>query len=63
MERRSGARPFIELSEDISVLLPARRRVRFGDARARASFRKVGRALKEVWDARSYTNIAPAAPR
>lgn len=36
-----------------STLLPAKRRVRLGEARARASFRKVGNALNEVWDARS----------
>lgn len=36
-----------------SSLLPARRRVRLGEARARASFRKVGSALKEEWEARS----------
>lgn len=46
-----------------SALLPTRRRVRLGDARARASLRKVGSALKEASDARSYTRIAPAAPR
>ena len=36
-----------------SSLLPARRRVRLGEASARASFRKVGRALKEAWEATS----------
>ena len=36
-----------------SSLLPARRRVRLGEASARASFKKVGRALKEVWEAMS----------
>lgn len=30
-----------------SLLLPTRRRVRFGEARARASVRKVGREAKE----------------
>ena len=36
-----------------SNLLPARRRVSLGEASARASFKKVGRALKEAWEARS----------
>lgn len=49
-------------SEARSDLLPARTTVRLGEARARASLRKVGRALKESWEARSYTRIAPAAP-
>jgi hypothetical protein len=31
-----------------SALFPASRTVRFGDARARASIRKVGRAAKEA---------------
>ena len=46
-----------------SNLLPARRSVRFGEASARASLRKVGRALNEACDATSYTKSAPAAPR
>jgi hypothetical protein len=33
-----------------SALLPTRRTVRFGDARARASFRNVGRPVKVLWD-------------
>ena len=36
-----------------SSLLPTRRRVRFGDARARASFMKEGRLVKVLWDVRS----------
>ncbi len=50
------------MSEAKSDLLPARRSVRFGEARARASLRKVGSALNESCDERSYTKMAPAAP-
>ena len=51
---RSGGKPLVgEDSAVRSSLLPARRRVRLGEASARASFKKVGRASKEVWEARS----------
>jgi len=33
-----------------SALFPTRRTVRFGEARARASFMKVGRPVKVLWD-------------
>jgi hypothetical protein len=33
-----------------SSLLPARRSVRFGEARARASFKKEERGVKVLWD-------------
>jgi hypothetical protein len=33
-----------------SALLPTRRTVRFGDARARASFRKVGKDFRLAWE-------------
>jgi hypothetical protein len=46
-----------------STLLPARRSVRFGEARARASLRKEEREAKVWWEVMSYTSIAPAAPR
>ena len=36
-----------------SNLLPARRRVRLGEASARASFKNVGSALKDAWEAMS----------
>jgi len=36
-----------------SALLPTRRTVRFGDARARASFRKVGSWAKVGWEVMS----------
>jgi hypothetical protein len=36
-----------------SALLPTRRTVRFGDARARASFMKVGRPVKVLWEVMS----------
>ena len=39
--------------EDKSALLPASRRVRFGEAKALASLRKVARALNELRDAMS----------
>ncbi len=42
-----GRRPLGTGSDRRSDLLPARRSVRFGEARARASLRKVGSALKE----------------
>lgn len=42
-----------EFSFARSALLPTRRRVRFGEARARASFMKVGRLVKVLWDVMS----------
>jgi hypothetical protein len=36
-----------------SALLPTRRQVRFGDARARASFMKAGRPVKVLWEVMS----------
>ena len=36
-----------------SALLPTSSTVRFGDARARASFMKVGRPVKLLWDVMS----------
>lgn len=62
-ERRSGICSFAGASDARSSLLPARRMVRFGDPSARASLRNVGSALNESCEARSYTKIAPAAPR
>lgn len=52
-----------EFSFARSALLPTRRTVRLGEARARASFRKVERPVKVLWDVISYTRRAPAAPR
>jgi hypothetical protein len=46
-----------------SDLFPARITVRFGDARARASIRNVGRAEKDACEETSYIRMAPAAPR
>ena len=45
---RSTRKPSMRDSSVKSTLLPARRRVRLGEAKARASFRNVGRALKEA---------------
>lgn len=50
-------------SESRSVLFPASNTVKFGDARARASIRNVGKAVNEGWEPTSYISIAPAAPR
>lgn len=47
-EGRSGTCPFARVSDERSDLLPARRSVRLGDAKARASLRKVGSASKEA---------------
>lgn len=44
----AGAEALGRSSDVKSNLLPARRSVRFGEARARASLRKVGRALNEA---------------
>lgn len=46
-----------------SALFPTSKTVRFGEARARASFMKLGRPANVPWDVISYTNTAPAAPR
>lgn len=40
--------PWSEMSEVRSILFPASNTVRLGDARARASMRKVGRDANEV---------------
>jgi hypothetical protein len=45
-----------------SALLPANTTMRFGEANARASFKKVGSARNEEWLEMSYINNAPAAP-
>lgn len=52
-----------EFSFARSALLPTRRVVRLGEARARASFKNVGRPVNVLWFVRSYTRRAPAAPR
>lgn len=62
-ERRSEFCSSAGTPDARSSLLPARSMVRFGDPSARASLRKVGSALNESREARSYTRIAPAAPR
>jgi hypothetical protein len=46
-----------------SSLFPTNMQVRFGEANARASFIKEGRAVKVLCAVISYTRIAPAAPR
>ena len=48
-----GGRPLGMGSDRRSDLFPARRSVRLGEARARASLRNVGRASKESWEAMS----------
>lgn len=58
-----GADVSMRLPSARSSLFPTRRSVRFGLARARASARNGGSWLKVLWFVRSYTNIAPAAPR
>jgi hypothetical protein len=45
-----------------STLFPTSMSVRFGDARARASFTNEGNEAKVGWDVISYTRTAPAAP-
>lgn len=50
---KSGTWLLVRIPEERSDLFPARRRVRLGEASARASFRNVGSALKEARDVMS----------